>query len=116
MVFDGPAVFLVKNLLIFHSSPTSPQETTELLSGYAGQFFNVTGNSQAAFLDDIMKAHDKENQELLTKMVTDGAMYKFLEKAPDYSESQKEAERLFYGRLIPFAWQVSSDQQVPFIM
>lgn len=66
--------------------------------------------------EEVMKASDESSQDYLTKIVNSGIGYQFNLWQNSANTMQPAAEKLFYARMIPAAWSMSTEEMNPFIL
>ena len=104
-------------LILDPRPPKTEADLVPILSQAANGVFQSVASSQANFLEDTIRSHSKENQTMLSNMVSDGGMLKLAANDQSgWDEVQQVVEQMYYGRMMPLAWELSPEKQRPFIL
>lgn len=87
-----------------------------MLKEIVGHYMDQSSYVLSSWTEEVMKASDQSSRDYLTQVVKSGVGYQFNLWQNSANSMQPAAEKLFYARMIPVAWSLSTEAMNPFIL
>jgi hypothetical protein len=99
-------------------APKKASEQDPMITQMLQNFYNTYYDIQSSYLKSIVNPKTTEDEKHLADLLTDGEMIASLDHSSEnrFDDLTAGLQQVLYGKLIPAAWQISTNKQKPFIL